>query len=718
MSKKRLSLVSILVLLLIPALGAAGQVGAKVSYSVPIPSAGSFPVVLPQQAQQSDGTLSPSHLVHPCGGMFPEPPFTGLSPLSIAHVANRCTGSVYSDPYGDVYAWQDGDHEYVALSGFGYRMFYLINVDDPYNPVLLRTEPFPSGGTAGTSVYVWKQGENHYVSASMRGSGTGCGFFVYNVNDPANPTLVGRKTGTDWCTVHEHIVSTDANGDADYAWLSMSAESGSGNKVVAVDLTYLPIMTETGRYQRPDSNGGSIFVHDVNVVGDRVFVAHWSGGMLVFDKETLAHNNNPQPISPLNGIQPANFRVHHTVPTSDGNHVFIEDEFNNTTTVDKIKMYNISNINSPYFELGLTGTGVAATNRAHNMRILNMSPGHDLLFVGWYQAGTKVFSVDTSVTPPTVTEIASHQLRQTTDGQFGNVWGVDYLPCTLRGEDNLCIYTGDIKYGLVVDALGYNPMLDPYSPESQITDPANGQTINTCSYTIRGTAHDYYSGASEVEVSTDNGATWSLAQGTSNWTYDWVIPSDGTYTIKSRAKDVANNVEVPTTSRTVTVNANCTTASLVGHVIWQGRPAQPNNLQQLPVTITLKSGVSEINYPPMTTDGSGSFNVNVGGLPDGTYNWRVKGSQYLSRSGSVVIDGSPQINLEVGLMTVGDINNDDVINVVDFNMMKQTFGKTAGDPGFDPRADFNGDNAINIVDFNYEKNNFGQTGSPPVRIAR
>jgi len=55
---------------------------------------------------------------------------------------------------------------------------------------------------------------------------------------------------------------------------------------------------------------------------------------------------------------------------------------------------------------------VESTNRAHNMRIKNVSPGHDMLFVGWYRAGTKVFTVDTTTTPPTVTEVASHQLRQ------------------------------------------------------------------------------------------------------------------------------------------------------------------------------------------------------------------------------------------------------------------------------------------------------------------
>jgi hypothetical protein len=649
-------------------------------------------------------------------------------------VANYCSGSVFSDPYGDIYTWQADGHDYVALSGFGLRMFYLINVDDPYNPVLLYTMPFPTGGSAGTSVYTWKQGNNHYVSATMRGSGTSCGFFVYNVNNPLNPQLVGRKTGTDWCTVHEHFVSTNASGDADYAWLTMSAESGSGYKIVVLDIQNLPTMTETGRYQRPDASG-SIFVHDVNVVGNRVFVAHWAGGMLIFDKDTLAHNTNPTPISPLNGIRPSGFNVHHTVPTTDGNHVFIEDEYVNTTGQDKIKLYNISNVAGPVFEVGLPGSGVEATNRAHNMRIKNLSPGHDLLFVGWYRAGTRVFSVDTSVSPPTVTETAYHQLRQTTDGQFGDVWGVDYLPCTLRGVPTTCLYTGDLEYGLVVDALGYDASLDPYKPESAVTDPVGGQNIATCNYTIRGTAHDYYSGVTSVEVSTDNGATWQSATGTTNWSYAWAIINDGSYTIKARARDVASNVEVPAASVTVNVNAGCLavtptatstptntptstpTPALVGHVTWQGRAAQPNPLQQLPVTLTLKMGTTEVNYPVQNTDVSGFFTVSVGGMASGTYNWRIKGPKYLSKSGSVGLSGGSTTQAEMGLLLTGDANSDDVINITDFSILKNSFGKSAGDPGYDDRADFTGDTTVNIADFSLQKTNFGQTGSPPIRPA-
>jgi hypothetical protein len=322
-----------------------------------------------------------------------------------------------------------------------------------------------------------------------------------------------------------------------------------------------------------------------------------------------------------------------------------------------------------------------------------------------------------------------------TNGDFGNVWGVDYLPCTVRGASTTCLYSGDLKYGLVVDALGYNPLLDPYKPESAVTDPVNGQNITSCNYTIRGTAHDYYSGATLVEVSTDNGATWQPATGTANWTYAWTITNDGSYTIKARASDAAGNVEVPTTSVTANVNAGCLavtptaiptstptntptpTPVLVGHVTWQGRPAQPNNLQQLPITLTLKLGTTEVNYPAQATDASGFFTVGVGSLPSGTYDWRVKGPKYLSNSGTVGLSGATTTQAEMRLLLTGDADNNDIVNVTDFSILKSTFGKSAGDPGYDDRADFTGDTTVNIADFSLQKNNFGQVGSPPIRPA-
>ena len=152
-------------------------------------------------------------------------------------------------------------------------------------------------------------------------------------------------------------------------------------------------------------------------------------------------------------------------------------------------------------------------------------------------------------------------------------------------------------------------------------------------------------------------------------------------------------------------------AQLVSHVTWQGRPAQPHALQQLPITLTLKLGTTEINYPVQTTSASGYFTVAVAGL-NGSYNWRVKGPKYLANSGSVNLTGATTTQHDMGLMRAGDANNDNIVNVLDFNILKGTFGKGSSDPGYDDRADFTGDLVVSVQDFNLIKANFGIDGAP------
>jgi hypothetical protein len=152
---------------------------------------------------------------------------------------------------------------------------------------------------------------------------------------------------------------------------------------------------------------------------------------------------------------------------------------------------------------------------------------------------------------------------------------------------------------------------------------------------------------------------------------------------------------------------------LVGHVNWQARPAQPNNMQQLPLTLTLKSGATEANYPSQDTSGSGVFTQTTG-LPAGAYNWRVKGPKYLAISGPVTLAPGAANSVEMGMLRVGDANDDNLINVFDFSIMKPTFGRSQGEPSYDDRADFTGEHLVNVMDFSYLKQNFGSGGAPPL----
>jgi hypothetical protein len=594
----------------------------------------------------------PLVLTNPCPGLSPAPSFYGVSPLSITSVPGMCeTISKLGNGiwgYGGLSVWQAAGHSYVVLSGLYRRLFHLFNVDDPYHPQLLASPAFPPGGYISSAVFAFHQGINYYVSVTMLDDGNpndqGCGWFVYNVNNPADPVYVTQKHGTDWCNVHEVFVSTDANGDADYAWLTMFKESGSGGKVVVLDIHDLSNVVETGRYTRPDDVSAA---HTTNVVGNRVYLSYWGGGLLIFDKNTLAHSVNPAPLNPIDSIRPAlpggqAFDVSHAVPTTDGKHVFIEQEDIAGANVEKVKVYNIANVAAPYYETGIVGDAVAANNLAHNMVIQNQSPGHDLLYEGWYQAGTRGFAVDTSGATPVVTEILAHQVLQAPSGTYGDAWGVAYLPCMLHNQPYTCLYTADMNFGLVADAVGYQASLDPYPPDAQITAPTNGQTITACAVSIQGTADDYYSGLAQVEVSTDDGASWHAAQGLGSWAYHWTIPADGSYTLKVRAHDLAGNVGGATTSVSVTVSGDCGGPPCRA-VVW-------TNLVNASVTGDALQKTSTVQAWDAGASGNRSFaagNISVQVTVDSTIRGRMIGLTH-NETGPSYTDISYAIELQSG----------------------------------------------------------------------
>jgi hypothetical protein len=188
----------------------------------------------------------------------------------------------------------------------------------------------------------------------------------------------------------------------------------------------------------------------------------------------------------------------------------------------------------------------------------------------------------------------------------------------------------------------------------------------------------------------------------------------GTPTLTPVAQTVTPTTVPPTTTRPPAgTPTNTVTPVLVGHVTWQGRPAQPTPGQQLPLTLTLQLGANRTTYPNQQTDAGGIFTVPVQLLPTGVYTWWVKGPQYLATSGTVSLTGAPSTPQEMGLQRVGDANNDNLVDITDFSLLRATFGKGCGDAGYDGRAEFTGDCLVDITDFSLLRSNFGQAGTPP-----
>jgi len=134
----------------------------------------------------------------------------------------------------------------------------------------------------------------------------------------------------------------------------------------------------------------------------------------------------------------------------------------------------------------------------------------------------------------------------------------------------------------------------------------------------------------------------------------------------------------------------------------------------VPITLTLGSGTTEVEYPIQDTDASGFFTVSVAGLSNGVYSWRAKGPRWLATSGTVSMSGAATTQQDMGMMMAGDCNNDNAVSVSDFTILKSTFGKGLGDPGYDPRADFTGDDTVTSLDFALLKGHFGQGGALPI----
>ncbi|HEY7120917.1 MAG TPA: DUF4082 domain-containing protein [Solirubrobacterales bacterium] len=75
--------------------------------------------------------------------------------------------------------------------------------------------------------------------------------------------------------------------------------------------------------------------------------------------------------------------------------------------------------------------------------------------------------------------------------------------------------------------------------------------------TISGTASDSGGVVAGVEVSTDGGATWHPATGTTSWSYSWTAHGNPSTTIKARATDDSGNVGTAGAGTSVNVSCPC-----------------------------------------------------------------------------------------------------------------------------------------------------------------
>jgi hypothetical protein len=134
---------------------------------------------------------------------------------------------------------------------------------------------------------------------------------------------------------------------------------------------------------------------------------------------------------------------------------------------------------------------------------------------------------------------------------------------------------------------------DTQAPISIITNPLNNADIpNHTPIIISGTASDTGGVLAGVEVSTDNGTTWRVATGATNWTFSWIPTNLGQAIIKVRGFDDSGNIEIPTTvgSNVLTVNVVTPPPPICPCNVFQASTTPSNTLQNdgQPIQVGMK----------------------------------------------------------------------------------------------------------------------------------
>ena len=290
---------------------------------------------------------------------------------------------------------------------------------------------------------------------------------------------------------------------------------------------------------------------------------------------------------------------------------------------------------------------------------------------------------------------------------FNNIWAVGYR----------CCVNGTLNQPVIMRFTGSWAAVPPPAPNEDAVLNAVAGTAGGEVWAVGSYRHQE-SYRSRALIERWNGSSWSVASAppvnmldhelyaldvlsaTNVWAGGWYNPANNINTLFYQYGDPCGS---PPPAQKV----------LVGHVTWQGRPAQPHAANQLPLTLTLRLAGTTTSFPNLTTDASGFFTVPVTTLPNGVYSWWAKGPGWLATGGQVTLSGAPVTQQEMGQQRAGDVNNDNLVDISDFSLLRATFGKACGDTGYNGQGDFTGDCLVDISDFTLLRGNFGQAGAAP-----
>jgi len=130
------------------------------------------------------------------------------------------------------------------------------------------------------------------------------------------------------------------------------------------------------------------------------------------------------------------------------------------------------------------------------------------------------------------------------------------------------------------------------------------------------------------------------------------------------------------------------------NVTWSvaGTDAAPIGTANVKITLSTDGGYTYPWVLAASTPNTGSKTVTLPLVA--TTRGRIK----VEAIGNVFFDVS---NTDFTVRLVGDLDGDGGIGCSDIAIVKASFGKVPGQPGYDPRADVNGDGAVDIRDLTF-----------------
>ncbi|HEY65452.1 MAG TPA: hypothetical protein G4O02_12875, partial [Caldilineae bacterium] len=158
-------------------------------------------------------------------------------------------------------------------------------------------------------------------------------------------------------------------------------------------------------------------------------------------------------------------------------------------------------------------------------------------------------------------------------------------------------------------------------------------------------------------------------------------------------------------------------ARLTGQATMQGRPTPPDPSWQVPLLLSLsRPGESGPAYLYGTASNQGGAFAMPDVVAPGDYRMRLKGLHTLRNLLPTALNvGANTVDMET--LLEGDAYNDNRVDVRDVSMLATAYGKSQGQPGFDPRADFNEDGAVDQADLALLRANLGRRGDILVGVA-